>query len=263
MIEAPHGIEYCQDWETGDFDDWTIEDWGAGNSWEMYQTEGHGNTAYIGYSSPGDVDHSGLISPIFDCSSQETLELSFWHTLRMGYSGSWTLATVWGSIDGGANWSVMLAQWDSGEFGNVEIIADELVDITSWAAGEEQVRFMFEYEALYDWYWNLDDICLNGVLVTAPEPISDLQISWITGDTIQLHWNPITGADSYNIYHSTQPHGPWDLVTTVSEAIYVFSSGEETGGFFQVTWLDNRVTGSAPATIDLERGMRPATPMLK
>lgn len=263
VIEAPHGIEYCQDWGTADFEDWTVEDWGEGNSWELFQNAEQGYVAGIMYSNYGVIEHSGLISPVFDCSNQATLEFGFWQNLRMGYTGSWTLATVWGSIDGGATWSVMLAQWDSGEYGDVEIITDELVDITSWAAGEEQVRFMFEYEAEYDWYWYLDDICLNGVLQTAPDPITDLQISWITGDTMQLYWSPIAEADSYNIYQSAQPQGPWDFVATVTQSNYGFQSGEVASGFFQVTWLNNRVTGTAPTIIDLERGMRPATPMVK
>lgn len=262
IIEAPHGIEYCQDFETADFDDWTVEDWGDGNSWEINQYEDHGFTAFITYSAPGAIEHAGLVSPIFDCSSQATLELSFWQYLRMGYSGSWTLATVWGSIDGGETWSVMLAQWDSAEYGDVEIITDELVDISGWACGQDQVRLMFEYEAEYDWYWHLDEICLNGVLIQEPNGITDLEITWTVEGNLQLYWSSIPEADSYNVYYSALPHGPWVLVDTIFQPGYA-AAPENGSGFFQVTWVSNRVTGNAPTSIDPLRGMRPAVPLIK
>nr|MBC8478503.1 hypothetical protein [bacterium] len=156
----------------------------------------------------------------------------------------------------------MLAQWDSAEYGDVEIITDELVDISGWACGQDQVRLMFEYEAEYDWYWHLDEICLNGVLIQEPNGITDLEITWTVEGNLQLYWSSIPEADSYNVYYSALPHGPWVLVDTIFQPGYA-AAPENGSGFFQVTWVSNRVTGNAPTSIDPLRGMRPAVPLIK
>ncbi len=263
QILEPQDLAYFHDFENG-FEDWTIEDWGPGNSWEISIYNGQGNTAYIHYGMPQVEEHAALISPVFDCSNQAILEFGFWHCLRMGFSGSWTLAYVRGSIDGGDTWPIMLAEWDSDEYGDVEIITDELVDITEWAAGEEQVRFMFEYHADYDWYWYLDDICLNGVLMEQPPGIEDLQVIYTpVDDAVMLWWSPQAGADRYNIYQAAAPDGPWEWIATVTYPIFHHQLAGEPGGFFQVTWVSDRVTGQAPASIDPTLGMRPAPPLEK
>jgi len=213
QILAPVGLQYCQAFEGGLGDFTVVEHQPAGNGWVPSTFTGQGGTAYIQYGSTTQEDHASLLSPVFDCGNQATVELAFWHHLRMGYSGAWTEARVKGSVDGGLTWPYLLGEWTAdGTGGEVTVQGDNTLDISSWAAGQAQVRIAFEYHDLYDWYWHVDDVCLTGTLMT-PVP-AELSID-VAGGSAQLSWND-TGAGAYHVYGGAEPFGPFSFLARVS-----------------------------------------------
>jgi len=250
QILMPQGLEYCQDFAAG-FADFTVETYEpGGNTWVIATEAGHGNTAFIQYSSSSQEDHAALISPVFDCTQQGTLELSFWHHLKMGYSGYWSHAWVRGSTDGGATWNYLLAEWHyDDQPGEFEVEGTETLDLTAWAAGEAQVRIMFEYQDLYDWWWYVDDVCLNGTLIVTPDPaVIAIQIE---GQDVILSWEPAAGATSYDVYHASEAYGPFTFLGNVVDPNFLHLGAAVSKGFYRVVSRNDpaRVSGNIP-TID-------------
>ncbi len=265
-ILAPSGLEYCQDFEGG-LDDFTVETYiPAGNSWTTSTHSGQGTTAYIQYSASGQEDHSALISPVFDCSGQATMELGFWHHLKMGWTGAWTDAYLRGSVDGGANWPYLLGEWhEDDQPGEFEIEGTETLDITSWAAGEAQVRIMFEYHDEYDWWWYVDDVCLTGTL-PPPDPDPVVVVISASGADILLDWDAAAGAEIYDVYYSTAAWSGFALLASTVSTEYlhegVAASGE---GFYYVVSRNSTdlVAGDEIQVIDPAHNRRPAPPQDK
>jgi hypothetical protein len=230
-ILTPVGLEYCQDFEAG-FDDFNSELIDpSGNDWEIATFTGHGNVAYISYSSQNQIDHARLISPAFDCSAQATVELTFWHHLKLGYSGAWTDALVWGSIDNGVTWEYLLAEWhEDDEAGEFTVEGDNTLDISSWAAGQSQVRISFEFADEYDWYWNVDDVCITGTLAVTPANV-ELDI-YTNGNQVFLSWMAVDFATSYDIYQSTDAYGVYAYLANSLSNEYVISSIMAESGFY-------------------------------
>lgn len=214
-ILPPVGLEACQDFETG-FADWTVVTHdSAGNTWTLDSDPEQGQVARIEYSGVGQEDHASLVSPVLDCSQQGAVVLEFWQRLRLGYSGAFTDALVWGSVDGGQTWTYLLAEWhDDDMTGEFTVEGIENLDLSSWAAGQPQVALRFEYHALYDWYWMLDDICVTGTLDVVPDPVA-LQIQPF-GNGVLLSWNPSPGAHDYNVYVSDSPWSDFQLLATTA-----------------------------------------------
>ncbi len=228
-ILAPTGLEYCQDFEAG-LDDFTVVDIAGGNVWTT-ATYNNSTTAYIQYSSSTAEDHSMLNSPVFDCSGQATMQLDFFHRLRMGYSGYWSDAWVRGSIDGGLTWPILIAEWHSTDGGGAEftIEGDESYDISDWAAGEALVAIQFEFHDLYDWYWNVDNVCLTGTLAVVEVDPVDLNISFAAPMTVVLDWQAVPGATSYDVYAAEGLGSAFNFLgntssTSFSQAVQVAES---------------------------------------
>jgi subtilisin family serine protease len=262
LILAPTGLEYCQNFEDG-FDDFSVATYDAnGNTWIINDFSGQGQTAYIQYGSSFQEDHSGLLSPIFDCSGQATLELEFWHRLRMGYSGYWSDAYVRGSTDGGVTWPHLIAEWHSTDNGGAEftIQGSEVFDLTSWAAGESQVRLQFEYHGLYDWYWNVDDVCLTGTLAQVELDAPVVAIQYVGGSQAQLSWDAIPGASEYDVYVSTAYDQPFSLLTSIPGlSLLVNTNGGQTA-IYQVVARAGYLSSTEASSFDPLRNLRPLTP---
>jgi hypothetical protein len=264
QILAPAGLAYCQDFETGLADFTVVEHEPAGNGWTASTFTGQGGTAYIQYGSTTQEDHASLLSPVFDCGDQATVELSFWHHLRMGYSGAWTEARVKGSIDGGATWPYLLGEWTAdGTGGEVTVEGGNSLDISAWAAGQPQVRIAFEYADLYDWYWHVDDVCLAGTLM-APAPTT-LSIA-MSGGSAQLSWLD-SGAAAYHVYGGTEPQGPFTFLARVTGTGWTDVGAQAAGRrCYEVrSWMGS--AGAAdPASIprlDPQAGRMAASPLTK
>jgi len=262
LILAPTGLEYCQDFEAG-LDDFSVVTYDAGgNSWDLGSYTGQGQTAYIEYSTSTQEDHSGLLTPVFDCSGQATLELDFWHYLRMGYSGYWSDAYVRGSIDGGITFPILIAEWHSTDGGGSEFTVEgvETFDLTSWAAGESQVQLQFEFHDLYDWYWHVDDVCLTGTLAVGSLDAPVVSITYLGTNVAELSWGAVAGATDYDIYVADgidQAYMPLDSTTGTSYP--VATTAPATAVYRVVARADAALETAAPVA-DRMRNRRPLTP---
>jgi carboxypeptidase T len=266
QILVPGGIEYCQDFEGG-LADFTVETLDAGgNSWTTADYTGQGTTAYIQYSASGQVDHSRLISPVFDCSMQGTLQLDFWHRLRLGYTGAVTDAYVKGSIDGGATWSYLLAEWhEDDQAGEFTVEGVESLDISSWAAGQSQVAICFEFYDIYDWYWNVDDVCLTGTLVIAPDPV--VVSVEAQGSDMLLSWNASAGASQYTVLSSADPYTGFAVLTSTASTSYLHVDAASLGDQYYRVVASSVLRGTADPSsipmIDPAHNRRVANPLIK
>jgi hypothetical protein len=263
QILLPVGLEYCQSFTSG-FDDFSVvQHLPGGNSWVIGSYTGQGQTAYIQYSSTTQEDHASLLSPVFDCRDQGALGLSFWHLLRMGYSGAFTDAWVKGSVDGGLTWPYILGEWHAdGTGGEVTVSGVNTLDISSWAAGQEQVRIKFEFHDRYDWYWHVDNVCLTGNLAVAPDPV-EVTITALGADVL-LSWPPSPGAAGYRVYVSDEAREGFTLLAQVAGTSHLHVSAlSQEQRYYIVTAVAGARAAADPAaipTLDAQDGRRPAAP---
>ncbi len=59
----------------------------------------------------------------------------------------------------------------------------------------------------------------------------------ISGNNIELNWNTVDEADSYNVYRSTEPAGTFDFIQSTGENSYIDSNAllSGTNYFYRVT----------------------------
>lgn len=103
---------------------------------------------------------SDLISPLIDCSSLQTVILSFHQELFR--SGATTSIGI--SNDGGIYWDFIDINQNIGNLGmgTKDYNSVTTVDLTDYAAGEPDVRFCFRYSG--DWYyWLVDDVIISDI----------------------------------------------------------------------------------------------------
>lgn len=245
-ILNPAALAYCQDFETGGLADWTPVNFGTGNDWTVNTYDAVQNfTAYVQYSSSTNEDHAGLLSPTFDCSAQISVQLDFWQYLRMGYSGYWSDAYVYGSTDGGATWSQTIAEWHSTDGGGVEFTVEGpfSYDISGWAAGQSNVKLMFRFDDLYDWYWYVDDICLTGVMASNPDPVV-LDITYTGAGQAQLSWAAVPFATSYDIYEAGAMNGTYTLLANTTSTSHTVTTVTGTKVYHVVSRSDAATASS-------------------
>jgi hypothetical protein len=260
-ILPPVGLSYCQNFTSG-LADWSVvEHIPAGNGWVASTYTGQGGTAYIQYSSSTQEDHASLVSPLFDCSAQGTVGLSFWHLLRLGYSGAFTDAYVKGSVDGGLTWPYLLGEWHSTNYSvETNVTGVNTLDLSSWAAGQGQVRVKFEFHDRYDWYWHVDDVCLTGTVAVVPDPVVASAV--MVGADAQLSWTASAGASSYKVYASSQADAGYTLLGTTSATTFTHVGAQalETQ-YYQVTAALGARRAALPGEIqalDPDAGVQPA-----
>ena len=263
-ILPPAGLEYCQDFEGG-LADFSVETYDPnGNGWTTSTYTNQGVTAYMSYSASGQEDHSALLSPVFDCSQQGTVQLGFWHHLRMGYAGAWSDAYLRGSIDGGDSWPYLLGEWhEDDQAGDFIVEGTNALDIGPWAAGQGQVRLMWEFHDLYDWYWHVDDVCVTGTVALQPDPVT-LGIE-VAGDDAILSWEAVPFATAYDVFAGSAAYAGLAQVATVATPGWTDTGGaHDAQRFYQVVARNSALlVNPAVPTIDPAANRRPAAPRVK
>ncbi|MBD3170361.1 MAG: T9SS type A sorting domain-containing protein [candidate division Zixibacteria bacterium] len=147
---------------------WTVIDNGIyewdETSWSRYE-----NTPYPEYWN-GDLCRvlfagtnavaDWLISPALDCSAENNVTFSFKHRHSNSSSNPDT-AFVFGSTDGGSTWPYTVAMYDT-SVGALNDPDTVVVDISSWAAGNTDVKVAFCLKGSYVLSWYLDEPTVEG-----------------------------------------------------------------------------------------------------
>lgn len=138
-----------------------IDNQGNGQVWQFGTVSSglsgaSGNYAYLNsdaYGS-GNTQNSDLVSPSFNFTNFGTVTLSFKHYFRQYQTSS--SATLYYSVDNGASWS-QIQQWTESS-SNPATFNAEIPQI----AGQNNVKFKWNYTGTYGYYWCIDDIQITG-----------------------------------------------------------------------------------------------------
>jgi hypothetical protein len=125
---------------------WTVETMNPTGTWFLYHSsDTYSSSAYPRCQesgSDGGAQDENLTSPIIDCSGLTSVEL-FMDKYFYSYSTDYATFTIYGSNDSGSTWMQIL-QYTSSH------TSDIFQDISSWAAGENDVCFKFRFQSPAD-----------------------------------------------------------------------------------------------------------------
>lgn len=166
---TPAAFPYTQDFSSGSLPTcWSNEDNdGGGQIWQFnnpgsvtFNSTSNGNGFAIldsdNYGS-GDSQDADLISPLFDFSGQSNISLEFEHYYRHTSGSSATLSY---SIDGGTTWTT-INSWTSSTSN-----AATFSQVIPAVAGQSAVKFKWNYQGSFAWYWAIDDIEIKTAVPT-------------------------------------------------------------------------------------------------
>jgi len=146
---------YTEDFDHGGADPpgWTLIDGGTPGAcgWQMeldggsdYRAEDNSDA----YGSGNNQDDE-MISPSWDFSGYSTVYLRFWHDYNY-YSGDYGDVDI--STDGGNTWPYNVAHYNS------DVSGVEEINISSYVAGENNVKIRWHYVASWAYWWRVDDV---------------------------------------------------------------------------------------------------------
>ena len=183
---------------------WDIYDLGGNGIWE--NNDWYRYTSYSGcprvYYSPYEDDQNDCIeSPAVNCLAESEV-----HVL-IDYMYSYTSLTtprfyIEGSTDGGVTFPYTVDQWDLNGDGSVY---DADYDISSWAAGQSDVRIRFRYESPgtgYRYgYWYFNDFSIYAPTTTVVDYDQTVTVSLAPGEvrTVQLPDWAFPSPDEYDV----------------------------------------------------------------
>jgi len=152
-------FEEFNTWSSGSPVGWTVTDGGdTGYTWVQCNGCSYENLAYFSIKTGAialiDSDYfyafdDLMASPTLDCSAYTTVTLEFDHYLKL-YTDDWGQVDI--SLNGGGSWTTVRT-WNVNTF-NIH----ENINISSWAAGQANVKIRFRYVANFDWCWMVDNV---------------------------------------------------------------------------------------------------------
>jgi len=179
------------------------------NNWYKYAYGGtQGSVARI-YYSPIRTQDDSLITPKIDCTGQTQITLQFWSYFY--YYSTASYGYVDGSINNGTTWPYSIALYHSAQVAGVFSY-----NISSWAAGQAQVKIRFRYVDYDGLYWYVDDVKVSAPPTTTQEYDEDAGVTtWLnpggTRDLTFANWTPanliaprISGSFDYDITVNSQ-----------------------------------------------------------
>lgn len=115
-----------------------------------------GNYAIVNSDAYGEGGQQNvdLISPTFDLSAYSSISLQFTHFF---YDWDISAATLSYSVDNGTNWTE-IKKWEESS-SNPEIFNQVIAAV----AGQEQVKFKWNFVGEYGWGWAIDDVVVSEV----------------------------------------------------------------------------------------------------
>jgi len=149
--------------------EWTVIDSGVPEwdetSWSRYYNSPYpqywnGDLARVMFSGTGAIG-DWLITPTLDCSVDDDYYFSYKQSHSNRSSSDNDTIFVYGSTDNGANWSetIFMATQTVGALNHPDT---QIVDITSWAAGEPNVRIAFYFKGNDVLTWYIDEPTVVG-----------------------------------------------------------------------------------------------------
>ena len=217
---------------------WTIFDYGSvpgtwnTNDWHRYSTSSYPAQGQFAraYYSPVENQNEWLVSPSIDCSALTTVSLEFWHYFYR-YSAI-TFGFVNGSIDGGVTFPYNIVTYNAATDGP----AVRTFNISSWAAGQANVKIRFQYKDNNGMYWYVDDFKVKsgattiysqnfeGVgyfenFATNYNPANWGPLGWQVSPSGDTHWSAVNSANAGGVapearfYYSPSGTGNYSLRT--------------------------------------------------
>ena len=215
----------------------------GGDAFAVFNSDGYGNDNL--------AENADLITPAIDCSGNSFVALSFLTSFTQ-YANS--VGTVSVSNDGGTNWTTVYTVSTSG--GEVA-----LLDISTLAANQSDVRVKFNYVGDWDYYWVIDDF---SVYAPAAKNFAGLSIDnalyndiadapyTVTGSLVNLGSETITSFDlNYTIDGGTAVTAAITGVNIGFGQEYSFSHATpftpSTPGNYEITAYASNLNGGADA----------------
>jgi len=200
---------------------WTVIDSGVPEwdetSWSRYENTSYGQywngdlcrVIFSGTNSIGDW----LISPMFDCTNELAVSLSFKHRHQNRSSTPTDTAFVLGSTDGGHNWDHLIYMTDQtvGAMTDPDTVQE---DITSWAAGYDSVRIAFYLKGDNVLTWYLDEPFVGGNVTDT-----------LVYENFNGFWGP----------YGNQPPAGWHII---NEVIPDLANANDWSRWYYSTWPD-------------------------
>jgi hypothetical protein len=138
---------------------WSVTDGGdTGYTWVQCNACAYENlnlfTTKVGAVALIDSDYfqafdDSLVTPTLNCSGYTTVTLEFDHWLKL-YTSDWGQVDV--STNGGGSWTTART-WNV-DTQNVH----ETINLSSYLAGQANVKLRFRYVANFDWAWMIDNV---------------------------------------------------------------------------------------------------------
>jgi hypothetical protein len=215
---------------------WTVVDnltdgatWGSNSSRPLDGTP----TAIVDSDADGNGIHmiEELITPAFDGTgySQIILEFDQWYN---NIGPDYANVDVWD----GASWVNVLNQ--TADVGGNMAPDHQLIDITAYANPAMQVRFFYDDNNSWAWYWSVDNVEINGVNCPLITSVTGSNISFDQADinwtssaiNVDIEWGapgfaPGTGAEIGSITNTTNnPQTITGLAQSATYDVYVRSN---------------------------------------
>ena len=189
---------------------WNITDAGdaTGDSWFSGQIDGDSldgtNAAIVDSDAQGNGPHliETLTTPVFDASSAVFLYLDFDQ-----YYNNYSTDTAIVEVFDGTNWIEILNQsTDIGAFNNPNY---QHIDISAYKNTNMQIRFIYDDDDAWAWYWAVDNVHIYNSLCNNP---SNITVGSVTESSAVISWSAGGSESSWEIFvqpaGSGQPTGP-------------------------------------------------------
>ena len=200
---------------------WSQQDnQGNGQVWQFGTvdsglTGSTGNYAFLnsdGYGS-GNSQNADLISPLFDLSAYTNISLTFKHYFRQFQSASTT--RLFYSINDGTSWTE-LSSWTATSANPATF--NQTIQALS---GQAAVRFKWNFQGTYAYYWCVDDILISGDINIpgAPSPAhTPVPANLAEGIALDgnLQWTWGNNTDKYDLWFG--PTGNMQLLVNQGNA---------------------------------------------
>ena len=198
---------------------WNITDAGdtTGDSWYSGQIDGDSldgtNAAIVDSDAQGNGPHliETLTTPVFDASSAVFLYLDFDQ-----YYNNYSTDTAIIEVFDGTNWIEVLNQsTDIGAFNNPNY---KHIDITAYKNANMQVRFVYDDNDAWAWFWVLDNVHIYSSLCNNP---SNIAVASVTESSAIISWTPGGSETSWEVVVQPAESGlPTGSGTTVNNSPY-------------------------------------------